>query len=393
MLDRHNNDLETPRLVDALTGLAVKELVLCSTFGAILTVEGQVWRWAPDRPGTGTYAWSLTDCGPSVPQPITSPVRMASIVPGYALSELGVLFSFSETGFLQTDAHSVLGEPIVQVSSCPHMIAVGEKISPLLLTASGTAVYTDLGPVSGGLEHVVSLSFVHAPGPVQEVLRSDHSTHVRPTTVSTSTALDFILCDGCVYSIDIDVVLKLIPMKETGFVMHICDGRTVCFALCANDARYRIETEVKAAKRINKAKATYAEKARADTRAKPEVCHDENPDAMHTGICDGALRWSLRNPASSVVSSRAPRPPEHAVAAPDVLKVFGLPSLPSSPVVELSESSCGDCLARTADGMVYSYEFEPIISCEFTANSTPALVAVNVLHCTGMMEGWMEYIW
>ena len=43
MLDRHENDLGIPRLVDALTGLAVQELVLCSSFGAILTVEGQVW--------------------------------------------------------------------------------------------------------------------------------------------------------------------------------------------------------------------------------------------------------------------------------------------------------------------------------------------------------------
>lgn len=365
MLDRHDiNYLNTPRLVRVdgqLTGLAVKELVLCSTFGAILTVEGKLWMWDPD-------------CGATVPRLLPLPIRVASIVPGYALSEHGVLFSFSQaTGrsFLQTDAHSVLGEPIVQVSSCPFMFAEGDDFSPLLLTASGTAVYTDLGPASGHApvpltrvpwwprERVVSLSFVHAAGPVQEVLRSDRNAHVWSTQVNnTWTTLDFILCGGCVFSIDIDFVLKLIPLKDElstikPTVKHICDGRMMCFALCTSGMIYRIQTEARVAKLINKA-TSYAEKVR---RAEPTVSHGKNPNAPHEAeLCDGALRWSRRNPAPSVVSNRAPRPPEHAVAEPEALRVFGLPD----DVVELSQSDspCGDCLARTANGVNYYCELE-----------------------------------
>ena len=339
MLDRHENDLGIPRLVDALTGLAVQELVLCSSFGAILTVEGQVWMWAQH-----------CGFGASVPQLLPLPIRVASIVPGYALSEHGVLFSFSQApgpSFLQTDAHSVLGEPIVQVSSCPWMFAQGEEFSPLLLTASGTAVYADLGPASRlcRRERVVSLSFVHAAGPVQEVLRSDHSRRVdangyRSTCAVKWAVLDYILCGGCLFSIDLDFVLKRIPLAET--VTHICDARSWCFALCANNVIYRIEIEAKVAK--------LTKKDIKKALAKSGVAHDQNP----AEICDGALRWSLRNPAPSVVSSRAPRPPEHVVAEPDVEQVFDLPD----EVVELSESACGECLARTAEGVIYYCQLE-----------------------------------
>ena len=355
-----------PRLVDGLTGgLAVKELVLCSTFGAILTVEGKLWMWAPD-------------CGTTVPRLLPLPIRMASIVPGYALSEHGVLFSFSQaTGrsFLQTDAHSVLGEPIVQVSSCPFMFAEGEDFSPLLLTASGTAVYTDLGPASGRRERVVSLSFVHAAGPVQQVLRSDRNVHAWPTQVNTwrRTTLDFILCGGCVFSIDIDFVLKPIPLEDET-VQHICDGRMMCFALCTSGTIYRIKSEARAAKLINKA-TSYAEKI-----PRAEVSHGKNPNAPHEAeLCDGALRWSLRNPAPSVVCNRAPRPPEHVVAKPEALRVFGLPD----DVVELSDSPCGGCLARTANGVNYYCELEAMIMTNNNGgglfDTTKGLMAVRLI--------------